>query len=60
MKANPDRVSHYLVTGVDCKGKRFRIKTVSRLHAESINVWKGSLWFVDTNGRRQLWRRYRN
>lgn len=60
MKFNPNRVSHYLVTGYDRNGKRFRIVTPSYIHMKGINVWNGSKWEVDVNGKRKLLWRIRN
>ena len=34
----------YKITGVDRNGKRFKILTNNRMHALSINLWKGSVW----------------
>lgn len=36
----------YVVTGVDCSGKRFRIETENWHHAKSINVWRGTRWLL--------------
>jgi hypothetical protein len=59
-KFQADRLSHYLITGIDIYGKRFRIITDSYLYALGINVWKGTKWFVDVYGRRQVWQRITN
>ena len=34
----------YKVTGVDRKGKRFRIYTTNLTHAMGINLWRGNVW----------------
>ncbi len=36
----------YVVTGVDCNGKRFRIWTDNWMHARGINVFKGTRWLL--------------
>ena len=52
---------HYVVTGVDMRGRRFR-RSFEGLHwALGINVWHGSVWAecMDT-GKRRLLVRYFN
>jgi len=49
----------YHVTGVDTRGRRFKITTASWLHARGINVWNGSRWLV-RDGRRTLIERVYN
>lgn len=44
----------YHITGVDCSGKRFKIVTDNRIHAEGINVWRGTKWEVLPNGNRKV------
>lgn len=51
--------NHYVITGVDRNGKRFRIKTSNSIIAFGINVWRGSVWEV-TNGKRKLLKRVYN
>jgi len=48
----------YHVTGVDRTGKRFRIVTLSQIHAYGINVWQGSVWIVRDGTRKLLHRVY--
>ena len=36
----------YVVTGVDCGGKRFSIYTENWLHAKGINVFIGTRWLL--------------
>lgn len=43
----------YLVTGVDCNGRRFRKQSLSQSYIWAINAWRGSYWVV-TNGKRKL------
>lgn len=50
----------YHVTGVDCTGKRFKIITDNPIHAAGINVWRGTKWEVDKNGRRHVIQRIFN
>lgn len=57
---NTDDVASYVVTGIDCNGKRFRIETVSYLHWRGINVWQGSKWVVLKTGKRKLMARIVN
>jgi hypothetical protein len=49
----------YHVTGVDTRGRRFKIVTTSWMHARGINVWNGSRWLV-RDGRRTLIERVYN
>lgn len=43
--------SHYLVTGVDAKGRRFKSKRCTFLpQARAYNIYKGTIWAVDVNG----------
>lgn len=44
----------YHVTGVDVYGRRFKIITTNRLHAFGINLFKGSVWEVKSDGSRKL------
>lgn len=57
-----DGVYHpqYEITGVDVDGKRFKIATDNRIHAEGINLWRGSIWLRDPDGTRTLLRRVWN
>jgi len=34
----------YKITGIDVRGKRFRIFTNSSIHALGINLWNGTVW----------------
>ena len=54
-----DKPDHWLVTGVDRRGKRFRIVTTSVRYAFGINLWRGSVWLVK-GGKRKLIRRVWN
>lgn len=46
---------HYIITGILVNGKRFKaIQTVSPQH---YNIWKGSIWKLDDNGKRKLIKR---
>jgi hypothetical protein len=36
----------YVVTGVDCSGKRFSIWTENWLYAKGINVYNGTRWLL--------------
>lgn len=49
-----DRLYH--VTGVDVYGRRFkRIATSNRIHALSINLYRGTVWEVDKEtGKRKV------
>jgi hypothetical protein len=50
----------YVVTGVDTRGRRFTpIHTDNPVHADGINLYRGSLWGV-RNGKRTLIRRVWN
>ena len=50
----------YHVTGVDRDGKRFKIVTSNKMHAEGINLWNGTVWEVDCDGKRTMIRRVYN
>jgi len=50
----------YHVTGTDRNGKRFKIVTANKIHAEGINIWKGTVWEVDCDGKRTMIRRVYN
>lgn len=41
----------YVVTGVDRRGRRFRIATGNRAYALAHNVWRGTLWEVSGRGK---------
>lgn len=43
----------YVVTGLRYDGRRFRIVTTSKLHAFGINLWRGSIWMIDTETHRR-------
>ena len=47
----------YVVTGVDVYGYRFTMRYANRIHAFSINLFRGSVWFEDENGKRKLLKR---
>lgn len=47
----------YVITGVDKKGKRFKIETETPQH---YNIWKGTLWKLDENGKRKKVKEYFN
>lgn len=49
----------YIVTGVDVRGKRFRLQYDRLFYALSINLWRGSVWSV-YNGKRKLIKRVYN
>lgn len=43
----------YLITGIDCRGKRFRKNCgTNQTYALAHNVWRGTLWAV-RNGKRK-------
>ena len=43
----------YVITGVDVKGKRFKITTSNWIHASGINLYRGTVWKV-VDGKRKL------
>jgi hypothetical protein len=50
-------IKEFHVTGVDVYGKRFKIVSKHFQHAKGINLYRGSVWLVNTDGRRKLlWR----
>jgi len=50
----------YVVTGKTVKGTRFSMVYSNEMHAMSINLWKGSVWGVNENGKRKLIKRVNN
>ncbi len=54
------RFKRYVVTGVDVRGKRFRMTYGSGFWAMSINLWRGSVWGVSVSGKRTLLKRVYN
>ena len=49
------------VTGIDFSKKRFkRMKFSSFYAANMINIWEGSVWGVQENGKRKLLKRVYN
>jgi hypothetical protein len=52
--------SSYVVTGVDRRGKRFRLTYKLSGWAFGINLWKGSVWEVSEDGSRKLLKRVHN
>ncbi|MHA2377527.1 MAG: hypothetical protein ACXAB9_15345 [Candidatus Thorarchaeota archaeon] len=48
----------YHVTGVDVRGKRFKIVTGNYHHAMGINLWRGSVWEVRAGKRKLMKRTY--
>ncbi len=36
----------YLITGTDCRGRRFRQTHTNPWVAKSINLWRGNLWHL--------------
>lgn len=49
----------YHITGVDVKGRRFKITTSNYMHAMCINIWRGTVWRVE-NGKRTAIKRVFN
>ena len=43
----------YVITGIDRKGKRFKITTGNLHYAYGFNVWRGNLWEIQEDGRRK-------
>lgn len=54
-KSNDSKGKTYLITGVNRNGGRFRITTKT---PENYNVFNGSLWLLDPNGKRKLLNRF--
>ena len=52
---------NYVVTGVLRTGQRFKaIHTSNLFYAYGINLWNGSVWEVESNGKRKLLKRVFN
>lgn len=45
----------FLFTGVDRNGRRFRITTTTPWH---YNIFNGSLWSIDSKGKKKLLNRF--
>ena len=58
---NTSDVKEYHVTGVTAySNKRFKIVCLTWRHAGGVNLWRGSKWAVDHNGKRHLIQRVYN
>ena len=55
-----DDVREWHVTGVTTDGKRFKRVYKTQFTALCINLWRGSVWAVDRNGKRKLIKRVWN
>ncbi|HEY5606261.1 MAG TPA: hypothetical protein VIL45_07060 [Thermoplasmata archaeon] len=49
----------YAVTGIDVRGRRFRIRTGNPWQALAVNLYRGSVWLV-RDGKRKLVKRVWN
>jgi hypothetical protein len=52
-------VAVYEITGVLVSGKRFKLLTDNPMHADGINLYRGSVWKVE-DGKRKLVKRVWN
>lgn len=43
----------YVITGTDRNGRRIKITTGNLYYAYGFNVWKGSLWEIQEDGKRK-------
>ena len=59
-KSKDRKYVRYDVTGVDTRGKRFKITTTCARHAAGINLYNGSKWGVTDDGKRHLLARVYN
>ena len=50
----------YVVTGITTDGKRFRKLALNWYYANSINLWRGSVWGYKADGHRTLLKRVTN
>lgn len=50
----------YVVTGIDRRGKRFSHRYSNFFQAMGINLWNGSVWEVNPQGKRKLLKRVHN
>jgi len=60
MEHNDKRIISFCITGTDKANKRFKIERANYFHIACINVWKGTLWGILSNGRRTRLRVYNN
>lgn len=44
----------FVATGVDRRGKRFRITSDNWLYIAGVNVWRGNKWGILPTGKRKL------
>ena len=44
----------FVITGVDVYGKRFKIVTESRTHMHGINLYRGTKWVEEEDGKRKM------
>jgi len=56
MNDNKPTAAAYVVTGIDVYGKRFRLRypptTPGWMTADGINLYRGTVWLEEANGRR--------
>jgi hypothetical protein len=50
----------FKVTGVDLFNKRFRMFTENWLHALNVNLWRGTVWKLDTQNKWRIVKRVWN
>ena len=51
----------YVITGKDTSGRRFKpIRTHNKQHAFGINLYNGSIWWENAEGKRELLKRVKN
>ncbi len=54
------KIVGYCITGVDRAGIRFKLERLNPAYIACMNVWKGTLWAIKSNGKRQRIKTYNN
>ncbi len=53
-------IQRYEITGVTTQGKRFKLVTTKIIQTIGINLYRGSKWAIDLQGKRHLLTRVYN
>lgn len=60
MSITNQTIVSFCITGTDVRGKRFKIERSNYFHIACINVFKGTLWGITSEGKRKRMRVYNN
>ena len=50
----------YVITGTDCRGRRFKVSIENYHQASYYNIWRGNLWEIQEDGHRKRIRSWYN